>query len=62
MLRILRGFRKGDAIPPVAVFELPDATKFRYRLHDGFHRFYASIAVRFSRIPACIRTEAGRVE
>lgn len=42
------------ALPPVAVEPLPKGSGFRYRVTNGFHRFYASRAVGYSCIPAVI--------
>jgi hypothetical protein len=49
MMLILSGIRNGDPIPPISV-EACNGVK-RYRLRDGFHRFYASVACGFSHIP-----------
>src|SRR5208283_290211 len=47
MVRILRGFRDGDLLPPIRVDEPPVATLFRFHVREGFHRYYASAAVGF---------------
>ena len=54
MVRILQGFRTDAALPPVDVvrFDAPSIEGYRYRLVDGCHRFYASVAAGFSKIPA----------
>jgi hypothetical protein len=56
MVRILAGIVAGDNIEPVPVFTLPQTdlpvAPFRYRLRDGLHRFYASIAAGFTCLPA----------
>jgi hypothetical protein len=52
VVRILRGFRTGEAIPPVEVAELPMGSNCRYRLTHGAHRLYCSVAVGFTEVPA----------
>lgn len=42
------------ALPPVTVEPLPTGADFRYRVTNGFHRFYASRAVGYTSIPAAI--------
>ncbi|WP_152530557.1 hypothetical protein [Paraburkholderia dilworthii] len=42
------------ALPPVTLELLPNASGFRYRVTNGFHRFYASRAVGYVSIPAII--------
>jgi hypothetical protein len=54
-IRILQGFVVGDEIEPIEAIGLParefcDAP-YRYRVCDGFHRFYASIAAGFAMLP-----------
>jgi hypothetical protein len=50
--KILRGFRDGDALPPVEVVRLGDGSACTYRLHHGAHRFYRAVAAGYSHIPA----------
>jgi hypothetical protein len=52
VIRILRGFRAGDAIPPVRAVENKPGSAHRYKLTDGTHRLYCSMAVGFTHIPA----------
>jgi hypothetical protein len=59
MVRVLRGIVSGAEIPPVPLRELPeevfpDLRPYRYRVRDGIHRFYASIAAEFQKLPAVI--------
>ena len=56
LVRVLSGLRSGAVLPPVDVVKLPRATEegFRYRLIDGFHRFYGSMAAGFTHIPGSI--------
>jgi hypothetical protein len=48
MLIVLKAIRHHQALPPIEV------DRFTHRLHDGLHRFHASIAVGFSHVPAAI--------
>ena len=52
VLKILRGFRNGDAIPPIQVVKLPDGAPFSHRIYNGAHRFYCSVAAGFTHVPA----------
>ena len=54
MLYILKGFRNNESIPPIEVIKI-DNSDYLYELHDGFHRFYASVAAEYTEIPAIIR-------
>jgi len=58
MIRVMSGVVTGAEIEPVPLRELDDdgnpAAPFRYRVRDGFHRFYASVAAGFSHLPAII--------
>lgn len=49
---ILKGFRAGDAIPPVKVVLQSAGAEFQYKLVAGAHRLYCSLAAGFSHIPA----------
>jgi hypothetical protein len=58
MIAVLTGIATGAEIAPVPLCELaledfPPAP-FRYRLRDGLHRFYASVAAGFECLPAVI--------
>ena len=50
-----KGFVTGDDIEPVEAMELPFfdicAAPYRYRVCNGYHRFYASIAAGFDTLP-----------
>ena len=52
VVSILRGFRSGAPMPPVEVVSEPAGSLFRYKLVHGAHRFYCSVAVGFSHVPA----------
>jgi hypothetical protein len=55
LINILKGFVADDDIEPVDAMELPAyefcAAPYRYRVCNGYHRFYASIAAGFSFLP-----------
>ena len=42
------------ALPLVQVIELPEPGRYRYAVHNGFHRFYASVAAGYSHLPATV--------
>ena len=48
---LLRAFCSDTPLPPVEVIELKSAEPYRYRVYDGTHRYRASIAAGFSRLP-----------
>ena len=52
VLRLLRGFRADDAIPPVEVVVAPPGYGYRYKLTHGAHRLYCSLAAGFTHVPA----------
>jgi hypothetical protein len=51
VLKILWGFRCGEAIPPVEIIEGRASYGYRYKLTDGVHRLYLSIAAGFTHVP-----------
>ena len=51
VVRILRGFRFDDAIPPVEIVEGQAGFPYRYKLVHGAHRFYCSLAAGFKNVP-----------
>jgi len=53
VVRILRGFRFDNAIPPVEIIEGQTGYPYRYKLVHGAHRFYCSLAAGFKCVP-CI--------
>jgi hypothetical protein len=53
LIAILRAFRSGTPLPPVEVNET-SATPYRYKVFDGYHRYYASAAAGFSDLPVVI--------
>lgn len=52
VVSILRGFMAGAKIPPVEVVCEPPGSRYRYKLVNGTHRFYCSLAAGFSHVPA----------
>lgn len=52
MLKILHGVARGEAIPPIYV-EMADECEQeqKYRLRDGFHRYYAALWLGFAKVP-----------
>jgi hypothetical protein len=59
MIRVLSGIASGAEMPPVPIVALPSADDpagpFAWRVCDGFHRFYASVAAGFEKLPVVIR-------
>ena len=53
MVKVLHAIVSRTALPPVEVEEL--VGDYHYRLHHGAHRFFASVAVGFTLIPARLR-------
>jgi hypothetical protein len=51
---ILRKIASESAMPPIQLEELPPDGEYAYGIHRGTHRFYASVAVGFSHIPAVL--------
>lgn len=50
MIDILVGIASRSPLPPVPIVERPEGA-YRYRLCNGTHRFYASVAAGFSHLP-----------
>lgn len=55
VISILRGLRLGSSFAPVEV-TAGDAP-FKYRLVAGAHRFYCSLVVGFTHVPAIVRLD-----
>lgn len=53
MIRILEGIRNSAPIPPIEI-QTKETGDYPYTVHNGVHRFYASIAVGFTHVPAFI--------
>jgi hypothetical protein len=45
------------ALPAVPVRKLANSDPYRYEVLDGYHRYYASIAAGYTRLPVLIRSE-----
>jgi hypothetical protein len=58
LIRILKGLVVGAEIEPVPLVKLPEtdypSSPYGFRVLNGFHRFYASIAAGFEYLPADI--------
>ena len=55
MVKILKEICDQDIIHPIKVCVIEDEeSEFTHRVKDGFHRFYASVAMGFEVIPATI--------
>ena len=57
LIDVLRGIVAAAEIPPVPLFALPplefwQPSPFRYRVKNGVHRFYGSVAAGFECLPA----------
>lgn len=50
MLKILHGVSRGESIPPIYV-EIADEREQKYRLRNGFHRYYAALWLGFAKVP-----------
>jgi hypothetical protein len=53
---VLSGFAANDDLPPIPLAVLPGGDEltvapYTYRVRDGYHRFYASIAAGFEELP-----------
>jgi hypothetical protein len=55
LVSVLNAIATGSQIEPVPLLKLPlsdfPPAPYGYRVRDGFHRFYASIAAGFERLP-----------
>ena len=59
LVRVLQGIVAGDVIEPVPLRELHEvggSRPYRYRVCDGYHRFYGSIAAGFQSLPAIVHS------
>jgi hypothetical protein len=59
LISVFEGIAAGAVIEPVPVATLPRGVfpfsePFKYRVRDGYHRFYASIAAGFRFLPAVV--------
>jgi hypothetical protein len=63
LVDVLKGIVDRANIEPVPLMQLPPGNllvtvQYPYRVRDGFHRFYASIAAGFEFLPATVTTLA----
>ncbi len=57
LLPILFGFTDPNCeLPPVKVTELPQAHRYRFRIRNGCHRYYASVAAGYTKLPVIVET------
>jgi hypothetical protein len=57
LLPVLFAFQSPEcALPPVEATILSGDGKFKYGVLNGYHRYYASVAVGYSKLPITIRT------
>lgn len=54
VINLLNGMRNGDSIPPIMLWSKKKMNSESYMIRDGMHRFYLSIALGFTEIPALI--------
>ncbi len=53
LVPVLFAFQSPEcSLPLVQVIELPEPGRYRYAVHNGFHRFYGSVAAGFTHLPA----------
>jgi hypothetical protein len=56
MVPVLFAFSSPEcALPPVEVDALPVSSTYRFRIYNGYHRYYASVAVGYPLLPRVIR-------
>jgi hypothetical protein len=56
MVPILLAIRCCVALPPVEIQPLNNSSlPYRFGVYDGFHRYYASVAVGFTDLPVIVR-------
>jgi len=55
IMPILFGLKSAEpTLPPVHLFRSDASDEYPFQLQNGFHRFYASIAVGYSSVPAFV--------
>ena len=52
---LLRAFVEGTPVPPLEVHRLPEQITGQFSVRDGYHRYFASIALGFTNLPVSIR-------
>jgi hypothetical protein len=51
LVPILMALSASNHLPPVPVTRLDSSAIYRYRVYDGFHRYYVSVAVGYPMLP-----------
>ncbi|MBR0899112.1 hypothetical protein JQ616_29520 [Bradyrhizobium tropiciagri] len=54
LVPVLMGLRSPHGFLPPCELQRTGCSRFKYALHNGSHRFYASIAVGYSELPVLI--------
>ena len=55
LVPILFAFRlQENPLPPVEVHRLTTPSLYKFRIHNGYHRFYASVAVGYTMLPIVV--------
>ena len=55
LVSVLLAFHSPEcALPPVQVERLTAPNNYQYRIHNGYHRFYASVAAGYSELPIVV--------
>ena len=52
---ILKACVNGDRLPPLEVCEPSKAKNYAFRVHNGYHRFCVSVALKFSHLPVTVK-------
>ncbi len=52
---VLRAFRSAAPLPPLEVHQPPEPKRCKFRVRDGYHRYYASVAAGFECLPVSVR-------
>ncbi|MGH8488341.1 MAG: hypothetical protein ACREXS_05600 [Gammaproteobacteria bacterium] len=56
MVPVLLAFQSPEcALPPVEVVRLSESPRYQFRVRNGYHRFYASVAVGYHSLPVVVR-------
>lgn len=55
LVPVLLAFQSPEcALPPVEVERSTSSSQYQFRVRDGYHRFYCSVAARYSKLPVVI--------
>lgn len=55
LVSVLLAFHSPEcALPPIQVERLAAPNNYKYRVHNGYHRFYASVAAGYSELPIVV--------